>query len=264
MSQLSSQQHDFWKRNSYLVLDGMFGSKMDKISSWVDETYQWPVEYSKWLKFFEMDDKSKLSRIENFVPFHNGLADVLNGKELLGIISELMGCDAVLYKDRINFKQPGGGAHTAHQDGVAYEQGDAQSFDPTTPYISALISVDEATAENGCLQVVPNWPLDKLEILPMEKPLKHAPGYSKISQSTEDALVWKKLHTKPGDLVIFTERLPHRSTSNQSGKPRRILYGVYNPLSEGDKRAKYFNDKRLNINDARYMVGNPHASITMI
>jgi ectoine hydroxylase-related dioxygenase (phytanoyl-CoA dioxygenase family) len=69
------------------------------------------------------------------------------------------------------------------------------------------------------------------------------------------------IETKPGDVIIFTERLPHRSTLNQTNESRRIIYGVYNPAIEGDKRAKYYDDKRQNINDARYLVGNPHAVV---
>jgi len=207
-----------------------------------------------------MDGPSQLSRIENLVPYHSGLAQVLQSGPLVEVISDLMGERAVLYKDRINFKLPGGGAHAAHQDGVAYESGNLATFRPdVTPYVSVLISVDRATLENACLQLVPNWPLIKLEILRMERPFPEHPTFSKIAQSVEDRLEWLPIETDPGDVLLFTERLPHRSTANRSAKPRRILYGVYNPISEGDRREQYFEEKRHNINDARYMVGNPHA-----
>jgi len=55
--------------------------------------------------------------------------------------------------------------------------------------------------------------------------------------------------------------LPHRSQKNNSNKTRRILYGVYNPLSEGDKRESYFSRRKLNLNDPQYMIGNPHKKI---
>ncbi|MFY0684074.1 MAG: phytanoyl-CoA dioxygenase family protein [Balneola sp.] len=174
---------------------------------------------NQWLNFYEMDNSSVLSRIENFVPYHEKLGSILLNDSLLDIVSELMGEQAVLYKDRFNFKPPGGGAHAAHQDGVAYESSALEKFNSDNP------------------------------------------NFSKITQQIEDELSWKQIETDPRDVILFTERLPHRSKTNRTDKSRRILYGVYNPLSEGDKRTTYFDDKRKNINDARYMVGNPHAPV---
>ena len=229
----------------------------------VDQVASWGNDYSKWLNFYEMDDPTKLSRVENFVPYHPELREILTGNQMVDMVSELMGTPALLYKERINYKFPGGGAHSAHQDGVAYEQGMAEQFDPDSiPYISFLISIDHATEENGCLQVVPDWPVSKLDILPMETPDPDHPAFSKISQKVEDDLTWVKLPTEPGDVIFFTERLPHRSERNRSENKRRILYGVFNPASEGDKHSAYFEQKRKNINSKRYMVGNPHAPVT--
>lgn len=257
---VTSEQKAFWEANSYLLVRGLLAAQKEHLAQWVLEVEEWPEDFSRWLKFYEMDEPSQLSRIENFVPYHSGLAGVLQAGPLVDVISELMGERAVLYKDRINFKLPGGGAHAAHQDGVAYESGGLAIFRPDArPYVSILIGVDRATLENGCLQVVPHWPLSKLEILRMERPYPAHPTFSKIAQSIEDSLDWVPVETEPGDVLLFTERLPHRSTANQSNRPRRILYGVYNPISDGDRRERYFAEKRRNINDARYMVGNPHA-----
>ena len=257
---LSTEQKKFWNDHSYVVFKGLFADRINKITEWIGEIASWPEDMSKWLSFYEMNDPTKLSRIENFIPYHPHLAAIINGKEVLSIVEELMVQKPVLYKERINFKPPGGGAHAAHQDGVAYESGDLGAFDPnSTPYISVLISVDVANKENGCFEIAADWPLSNLDILPMEKPYEHAPNFSKISQKVEDELDWVQLETNPGDAIFFTERLPHRSEPNASDMARRILYGVYNPLKEGDKRAKYYADKRANINDTRYMVGNPHA-----
>ncbi len=257
---LTIEQKKFWEQHSYIVFKGLFADKVQDISKWIGEISSWPEDMSKWLSFYEMNDPTKLSRIENFIPYHPHLASIINGEEVLSIVEELMLEKPVLYKERINFKPPRGGAHAAHQDGVAYESGALGQFDQDiVPYISVLISVDAATKSNGCFEVVEPWDIQNMNILPMEKPYAHAPNFSKIAQSVEDDLNWIQLETQPGDVIFFTERLPHRSKPNNSKKSRRILYGVYNPVKEGDKREKYYADKRSNINDARYMVGNPHA-----
>lgn len=257
---INHQDLRFWKENSYLVFPGLLKNKVADLDLWIREVESWPEDFSKWLKFYEMNDPTKLSRIENFVPYHSGFSGLLLKGVLKELISELMGEEAILYKERINFKPTGGGAHAAHQDGVAYESGSLAKFSPdSVPYISVLIGVDRATRENGCFQVVEGWSFDNLDILQMERPLPDNPNFSKIAQQIEDSHPWKMIETEPGDVILFTERLPHRSEANHSKSNRRILYGVYNPASEGDKREKYYQDKRANINDARYMVGNPHA-----
>ncbi|WP_421763406.1 phytanoyl-CoA dioxygenase family protein [Ekhidna sp.] len=257
---LTDNDKKLWKANSYLVKRGLFKDQIEKVSEWVDETAKWPQNMSKYLHFYEMDHPSNLSRIENFVPYHARLGQLFLSQEITDFIGGLMGELPVLYKDRINFKPPGGGAHSAHQDGVAYESGAMEAFEEgSIPYISILVSVDKATRANGCFEVVNNWNIDKLEILPMETPDPEHPNFSKISQKVEDSLEWIPIETEPGDVILFTERLPHRSAKNDSSYGRRILYGVYNPLSQGDKRELYYSNKRKNLNDPRYMVGNPHA-----
>ena len=118
---ITQENQIFWKNNSYLVVRNLFKDSINQISDWVNEVASWGDDYSRWLTFYEMDDPSTLSRIENFVPYHKGLNEILRGDKVLHLISELMGSDALLYKERINFKSSNGGAHSAHQDGVAYE-----------------------------------------------------------------------------------------------------------------------------------------------
>lgn len=258
---LTPAQKESWKGNSYLFFPGFFAHLTNRMHRLAEEIALWPESSDKWLTFYEAERKSVLSRRENIAPFHIVADEILNGKATLAIVSELMGEEAVLYKDRINFKFPGGGPHSAHQDGVAYEKGGQTAFDTTKPpYISILIGIDDASIENGCLEVVPNWSMDNSQVLEMEQPDPDRPSFSKINSKVEKALGWKPLETKSGDVLFFTERLPHRSASNLSQQKRAILYGVYNPAAEGDKRAAYYSQKRMDPNNPRYLVGNPHAA----
>jgi len=66
---------------------------------------------------------------------------------------------------------------------------------------------------------------------------------------------------EPGDAVLFTSFLPHRSGPNRSVTPRRLIYAVYNAAAEGDLRAAYFATKQADPNRAQYFVGNPFAGV---
>jgi len=107
MVNFTEEQIKFWKENSYLFIPELFSKESQQISEWVDEVASWESEGNKkWLSFYEMDKPDQLSRRENFVPFHEGLAMILNGPEMLDAFSQLMGEPAFLYKDRLNFKYP--------------------------------------------------------------------------------------------------------------------------------------------------------------
>ena len=58
-----------------------------------------------------------IARAEHFVPTHAGATGVIT--QLEPIATLLLQEPAVLYKEKINFKQPGGAGFRAHQDARA-------------------------------------------------------------------------------------------------------------------------------------------------
>ena len=105
-----------------------------------------------WLKHFEViggkQDNVQIARVENFSKRHDGfgkLTFVAND-----LVSQVYATDALLFKDKLNFKMPGGAGFLCHQDATAYATGDLASH-----HVSAMIAIDKATKENGCLEVAP-------------------------------------------------------------------------------------------------------------
>ncbi len=231
--QLTEQQVAEFQRTGALVVREMIGSRdMAKISDWVDEIHGYPEAPGKYMMYFEdsklTPGKRMLNRIENFVPYHRGLADLLLGDAMLGHVSELFGEDAVLFKEKVNFKLPGGEGFEPHQDAQAGWEDYASLF------ITAMVSVDQATEENGCLEVA-RWVHRRELVGDLWKPMQG--GQLK-------GVEFLPCPTAPGDGVFFDSYIPHRSEPNLSASPRRILYVTYNRLSEGDHRAQYYADKR--------------------
>jgi ectoine hydroxylase-related dioxygenase (phytanoyl-CoA dioxygenase family) len=172
--------------------------------------------------------KRVLSRIENFCPYHEGLNDLTNGEEMIQRISELFGEPAVLFKEKINFKMPGGNGFTPHQDAQAGWNDYASLF------ITVLIAIDESTVENGCLELAAGHHQRGL-IGELWKPL---------TEENMNGMDFISVPTKPGDAVFFDSYAPHRSGPNLTDCPRRVLYLTYNRRSEGDSRIQYYADKR--------------------
>ncbi|WP_269570239.1 phytanoyl-CoA dioxygenase family protein [Legionella tunisiensis] len=87
--------------------------------------------------------------------------ELANGERTLQLVSQLMAEQAVIFKEKINYKFPGGGGFKAHQDAPAFI-----SFDQRF-HITMMLAIDDCTLENGCLQVVKGG-ANKPVILPQE------------------------------------------------------------------------------------------------
>ena len=226
--------HRNWKDNNYLKISGFFSDEeVTALQAWVKDIEGREPTHDKWLHHFEATpDGTRLSRSENFVPYHAGLEKLLTGGKVLDVVSELMGEQAVLYKEKINYKYPGGGGYAPHQDAPAYEF--------VTFHITCLISVDPATSESGCLSFSPGQ---------YEQDFIALDEKGCIAEETASEMKWVKVPTEPGDILLFGSYIPHKSGANRSNQARRIIYVTYNALSEGDWREQYYEDKRQTFSE---------------
>jgi len=235
--QLTKEQVDSFHRDGFLVLSQDNGQcilsqqQIEDIKKWTQEVADWPETPGKWMKYFEKGPNNErlLQRIENFVDYHEGFSNLFNGTAFLDVLGQLLGEKAVLYKEKINMKLPGGGGFAPHQDVQAGWDMYGQTY-----HISVLVSIDTSTPENGCLEIVAGEHKKGLV----------GPMGAEIPKEVVDSMKWIPLPTKPGDLVFFDSYVPHRSGPNTTDAPRRALYLTYNKLSEGDFRARYWADKR--------------------
>ncbi len=229
----SEEQVQDFEQDGFLIVRGMYGpEEMATLSTWTDEIASYPEVPGTYMMYFEESlvepGKRLLSRIENYCPYHSGFAGLLNGEDLLERVGELFGEPAVLFKDKINFKLPGGGSFEAHQDVQAGWDAYASR------HISVLISIDPANRENGCLELASGY----------HKQGMLGESWCPLQERTD--IEFFPCQTEPGDVVFFDSYTPHRSGPNLSAKQRRALYVTYNCLSEGDHRTQYYADKRRN------------------
>jgi len=174
-------------------------------------------------------DERVLQRIEYFLEASPALAGLLNNDRLLTMVSQLLKEPAILFKEKLNFKLPGGNGFSAHQDVAAgwwlYGQ---------TTHLSVSIAIDAAHASNGALELVRG--AHTLGML--------SDPWQDLPAAVCDMLYWEMVCARPGDAVLFHSYTPHRSAPNLSDQSRRALYVTYARASEGDWRQRYFEDKR--------------------
>ena len=212
--------------HGWLLTDILDTRGVRELRRWVDEVAAWPADGDGWLQYHELTDEgAKLCRSENFLPFHPPLRGLLSEGPLLDIASALLAEPAVLYKEKINYKLPGGAGYSAHQDAPAYRFVES--------HVSAMLAVDDATEGNGCLEVVD---AHHTELLPTDH-------RGCIDPDVVARLAWRPVEVRAGQAPWFHSRTPHRSGPNTSDRPRRAIYPTYNAAAEGDLRDDYYRQK---------------------
>ena len=233
---LTADQVADFARTGWMAARGFFTpAETAAIAAWTEELLAMPEVPGEHMVYYERSLKDPnlkvVQRIENFCPYHPPFDDLVRGDRLENAAAQLLGGEAVLFKEKINFKMPGGAGFEPHQD----QQAGWSSFAPM--FVTALVCIDKATALNGCLEMT-DAPRFAGLIGQEWTPLTDAEmaNFSLISVPTE-----------PGDVLFFDSYAPHASKPNLTDKARRILYLTYNLKADGDHRDRYFAEKRANF-----------------
>ncbi|WP_271271208.1 phytanoyl-CoA dioxygenase family protein [Aliamphritea hakodatensis] len=211
----------------------------------------------------EIDDPLKVCRYEYIKGYNPVIREQLVPK-LQGFIKALTGDDFVLFKDKCNAKNPGGGAFEPHQDVIAYNH-----LKPNF-HVTVAIFLDEATLENGCLYFPENYrrdleghdyalqttPNGELPILPS---YDGGSSHGAIQQEVVDRIKWQPVEAKPGDVVIFDSYVPHYSEKNASEKSRRAMFYTFNAQHFGDFYDAYYDMKHREFDNPSFHVATPTA-----
>jgi hypothetical protein len=221
------------QRDGYLVVRKFFNAEqIAQLLRWTVELETAPELSGRHWVYREdsvsTPGKRVIQRIENFCPYHEGFDRLIREGSLTRWTAALMGGPVVLFKDKINFKMPGGAGFKAHQD----QQAGWSAYAPL--FITAMVTLDAATLENGCLEIAAGRHREGLigaQWVPLE----------------EQGLELEPVPTDPGDVIFFDSFVPHASKPNLTNAPRRILYLTYNLAAEGDHRARYFADKHASF-----------------
>ncbi len=222
-----------YERDGFLILPGLFSrSEIDRAGQWIDELAGRTPVVGEQMVYLEdsllAPGQKVISRIERFLEHHPPLRAFCHDARLTDRVEQLLGEPGVLFKEKINFKLPGGSGFKPHQD---IQPG----WDDYTDYfLSVLVTIDESTAANGCLELAAG---------------QHQRGWigrrgCPLEGAELAGLEFVQYPLQPGDVALFDCFVPHQSQANLTDRPRRNLYLTYNRQSGGDHRQRYFADKR--------------------
>lgn len=260
MSWLTEEQKQQFQTKGYLIIENALS--VDEVQTLeaecarlVDESDDSQAEY-----YYEADpdnpDAKMLRRIERLSYESPVFKALFEAVEIRGRVSELFGEPALLFKDKLNLKLPGGDGFRAHVDGhfkwIDHSGAERRGWqDYGSHFINALVCIDHANIENGCLQCAPLYQTFEHLGETYDEIAASVDGNGPfITDELSAKLDWNALETKPGDLILFDWRNVHGSNENRSDHSRRIVYATYNAASDGDQQANYYNGKRSSRNTA--------------
>ncbi len=190
------------------------------------------------------DNTGLIRRIERIYDKTNNLLQ-LDGL-FRQLLSKIFNTEFSIFKDKYNFKPPGGEGFYAHYDGIFIWNDENYCkqkgwYKYTSEFFNILVSINGSNLSNGTIEVA-SYHRNDFDFL-LSNTMQN--GSPQLLKSVEDELVFESLILEPGDLVIFSHRSPHRSKKNQSDQARRILYFTYNKSVDGDYYSQYFSDKAV-------------------
>jgi len=238
MKYLTKAELEKFDKDGYLIIKGLFSENElhdaeNRINEFAKKKPEdW--EQGKEMAYYETNLRNNeriLARVEKAVDYHPEIRRIADSKKLMDCLKDLMKEKCLLFKDKINYKKPGGAGWAPHQD-VQARWDDFASY-----FISALIAIDDNDVDNGCLYIAPSHHKRKL-----------IGRYDTQLQGKDlEGMQFIPLPTSKGDVVFFDGYTPHKSDPNLSNKWRRNIYLTYNRISEGDHRSDYIARKRKEL-----------------
>ena len=183
-------------------------------------------------KYYEKEDKEKLNRIEYFVNYNEELKALSLNEKIIKLVKIKLNDEPALFKDKVNFKYPGGEGFLPHQD-IAAGWGEY-----CNKHVSVAIPLCDTDEENGCLF--------------FGKKSRHM--LTENFKDLDNDIFLEAAPSKAGDIFLFDSYVPHASYGNKSNFSRAILFFTYTPLSYGDFYEKYHSDKFINVPPDIYKV----------
>jgi ectoine hydroxylase-related dioxygenase (phytanoyl-CoA dioxygenase family) len=233
---LTDEQKQTFSEKGFIVLKGFIDpDAIAQVSDWLDALQDGTGTSAHAAKYYEkspISGENILVRVEHVLGDHDPeIAELLLGAKTRECLGQLFGEAPVLFKEKINYKHPGCRADKLHQDQAAGWNRYANFF------ISMCIVVDPNREENAALRFMNSGNYQKSLMSDEWLPL-----------SDSEAVDWADneyvmLEADPGDVIFFDCYVPHGSPPNASSRGRRNVFLTFNRESDGDLRARYYQDK---------------------
>jgi 2-aminoethylphosphonate dioxygenase len=221
------EKKTIYEENGFFILKNLLGR--EEVEAVKKEMAELENNFPKFVTIEDSiygKDRKVVHKISHFLESSRYMDKIARHDFVLALISALLGEQALLSTDKINYKQPGGRGFYPHQDMSGMWMHYVKNI------ISFFIAVDPCTEENGCLEIAPGHHHNGLL----------SEFMTPITPELAETLNFQKIILEPGDAVLFDGYSPHRSAPNYSDNSRRAILFTYNRASEGNTRENFLKD----------------------
>lgn len=214
------EQIEFFNENGFLILPQIITA--DELKELDDELTRIVVNYKEMPKIREgiqierNQDPTRQARafrkIGGLVELSEPFARLMRHPKIIDVIHAIIGPKLQLWREVAMMKPARVGREKPwHQDSVYWP------WEPMN-LVSATTALDDATPENGCLQVLPGSHKQKLQHFGDELQVD-------LDQDMHARAVY--IPIKAGDTLLFHSMILHASEPNHSDHDRRIVIMAY-------------------------------------
>jgi phytanoyl-CoA hydroxylase len=250
MKALTSEQCEFYKEIGYLIIedflsrpeiDGLLGALdrvvIEKARGLATDNGDFNLEKTSGGFSGDVIAPGLLRKIQSIVDYSPEFAALCESKKMLDAVEDLIGSTIYYHSSKLMFKPARhGGIKPWHQD-YAY-------WASTKPeQITCWLALDDATPENGCMQLIPGSHKYGL--------VKHVHEELQIDLKNVPTEKIKVAPMKAGSLLLFHVLTLHHSGPNRSDKNRRAFIVDYDPNQRPANSKDLAGDRLLRLNGVR-------------
>lgn len=233
-SSVSDKDVSYFHQHGYLVIEDAFTHEeiqdaLDGMVYLMDgnnpdfRAIQFEPKLAKQKDEMEADERrDAIRKIFNFVNHEPRLNALAAHTGLLGVLKRIMEDTPVLFQDMALVKPKLFGSEKPWHQDCAYF-----NLEEATTVVGIWIALDEATAENGCMHIIPGSHNEGPMIHFKRRDWQICDTHVPIARDTMVPL-------QPGGCLFWHGLLHHGSPVNQSKHRRRALQFHYKPASSGD------------------------------
>lgn len=222
--ELSAEQIEQYRTECYVVEESLFTEQeMQRVRDTVNELTDQAIASGEIEGIVELepepvDGRRVARRVLNPFQQHEVFRELATDERLMGRAQSLIGSDFGLHHSKLNMKPAKVGSVVEWHQDLAY-------FPHTNDdLITTLIYIDDATEENGCLQILPRHHTHYFD-----HRMPDGTFAGMITETIDDGRYGRPVALPaPAGSVIFMHPIsPHSSLPNRSEKGRRTLIYEY-------------------------------------
>lgn len=215
-----AEQADHFRREGFVVLRGVLGrDELAALDRSLDDIIDRRESLQPVREGFQLEKRPDAARGRPAFRKIGGVADhseqfarLMRHPRILPLLHAIIGPKILLYRDVCMMKPARVGREKPwHQDSVYW---------PWIPMelVSAMTALDDATPENGCLQVIPRTHLTQRQ---------HYGSELQLDLTDEEQAQTHYVPLAAGDVLLFHSLILHASEPNHSDRDRRVTIFSY-------------------------------------